>query len=322
MNFIFSANDNYVLPLTVCLTSILENHKSEKISVYIMQDDFKEKSRETLKNLFSKYNQSLIIIDVDDKYYDGVPSLRWSKQTYYRLLFNELLPQTIDRMLYLDCDIIVDKNIKELYESDMEDFYILAFPELLNRNARTRLGLGDGLYFQAGVLLFDLNKCRPLLNYEKSIEIIDKLGSDMIAVDQDVVNVAFDGKIKVVEEKYNNCRITNFDGSNLNRIFNHVNKKDIDTTHVFHYATGKPWNNLFSGSCEDVWYKYLLLSPYKYLYKQKFNRIKYKFLRSGIIKYLLFLYIYLTPFINNTFKIFLPKKIYFLLRNFYRKNIK
>jgi lipopolysaccharide biosynthesis glycosyltransferase len=134
--------------------------------------------------------------------------------------------------------------------------------------------------------------------------------------------VAFDGKIKEIDEKYNNCRITNFNGSNINRIFNHIEQRDINNTIVFHYATGKPWNNLFSGSCENIWYKYLSLSPYGYLYKRKFNRPKYKILRLGIFKYVLFLYIHITPIINNLFKILLPKKIFNNLKSFYRKNIK
>ena len=134
--------------------------------------------------------------------------------------------------------------------------------------------------------------------------------------------MAFDGKIKTIKEKYNNYHITNFNAKNLNRIFNYTNKKEIDHTSIFHYATGKPWNNLFSGSCEDIWYKYLLLSPYSYLYKEKFGRLKYKILRSGLIKYFLFLYIHITPFIDNFFKVLLPKKIFFHLKSFYRKNIK
>ena len=180
--------------------------------------------------------------------------------------------------------------------------------------------MGD--YFQAGVILFDLIRCRSIINYEKSVEIIKQLGSRMIAVDQDVINVAFDGKIKAIEENYNNCNITNYNGNNLNRLFNLVDKKEKENTYIFHYATGKPWNNLFSGSCEDLWYKYLKLSPLSYLYYKKYNTLKYKILRLGIIKYFLFLYIFITPIIEKFFRKILPLNNFNKLKEFYRKNIK
>ncbi len=57
MNFLLSANNHYLLPLSVCLTSILENHKDENINVYILQNDFDNENKILLNNLFKKYKQ-------------------------------------------------------------------------------------------------------------------------------------------------------------------------------------------------------------------------------------------------------------------------
>ncbi len=190
-------------------------------------------------------------------------------------------------------------------------------------NFREKIGLSkDGKYFQAGVLLFDVSKYKTKLDYKKSIEIIEKLGSNMIAVDQDVVNIAFDGDILSIDEKYNNCKITNFYGNNLYRLFNYISKDKINNTAIFHYASSKPWNNLFSGACEQIWNKYLAISPYQYLYHLKYNKLKYKILRSGIVKYLLYLYIHITPLIEKTAKKIFPQSLYKKLKKFYREKIK
>lgn len=322
MNFLLSANNLYILPVTVCITSILENHKNEKVSVYIFQNDFTEKNKDTLNELGEKYQQNIFIIKIQDYFYNQVAVLRWSKETYYRLLINEFLPKDLDRILYLDCDIIVNKNIERFYNQDFKDFSIFALPEKQNNQERIRLGLENGDYFQAGVLLFNLEKMRPIMNYEKSLEIINNLGDRLKAVDQDVINVAFNGRIKSINKKFNNMGISNFNGNNWQRLFNKVNKKEIEETYVFHYATGKPWNNLFAGSCEQVWYKYLRLSPFAYLYQTKFSKLKYKIFRTGIVKVLFYGYIHITPIINNIFLRILSKERYNELKNFYRKHVK
>ncbi len=321
MNFLLSANNHYLLPLSVCLTSILENHKDENINVYILQNDFDNENKILLNNLFKKYRQNINIIDVEKHYYDNVPVMRWSKETYYRLLLGELLPDNLDRILYLDCDIIINKNIKEFYDMDLKNNTVAALTE--ENDFREKIGLSkDGKYFQAGVLLFDVSKYKTKLDYKKSIEIIEKLGSNMIAVDQDVVNIAFDGDILSIDEKYNNCKITNFYGNNLYRLFNYISKDKINNTAIFHYASSKPWNNLFSGACEQIWNKYLAISPYQYLYHLKYNKLKYKILRSGIVKYLLYLYIHITPLIEKTAKKIFPQSLYKKLKKFYREKIK
>ena len=323
MNFLLSANDNYIVPLTVCLTSILENHKEESLSIYILQSDFSEKNKKLLLDLSEKYKKNIYLIDVDHKYYNQVPTLRWSKETYYRLLINETLPRDLDRIIYLDCDIIVNKNLNSLYNLNIDNFCIAALPESNSEINRIRLGLSEnGLYFQAGVLLINLIKSRDVINYEKSIDIINRLGVNMIAVDQDIINIVFDNNIKPINNIYNDRDITDFNNKKLYRFLNWLPKKEKETTKIFHFSSGKPWNNLFSGSCEELWYKYLILSPFSYLYETKYNKLKYKILRTGMFKSLFYFYILFTKYINIFFLFILNKESYNKLKEFYRKNIK
>lgn len=322
MNFILSANELYILPLSVCITSILENHKDEDVKIFVLQNDFTGKSINSLNQLGIKYKQEINVIKVADNYYDRVPVLRWSKETYYRLLFNELLPKNIDRILYLDCDTIIDKDIKGLYRKDFENFSLIALVENHNIESRQRLGLYNrGKYFQAGVMLFNLEKMRPVLNYEKSLEIIERLGDKLKVVDQDVINVAFDSSFGEIDGRFNNMRITTFK-NNWQRLWNKIDKEEVNDTVIFHYATGKPWNKMFAGSAEKVWYKYLKLSPYAYLYNERYNTLKYKILRTGLMKVLFYEYIHITPIINNLFLKVLSKEKYNNLKNFYRKYVK
>lgn len=323
INILFSTNSGYAIPLTVSIASIFENNKEYKVDIYVLYSTLSDNQKEKLNELAKSYNQNINIIQVEDYYFNNVPALRWSKETYYRLLINELLPSDLNRILYLDCDIVINKSIEDLYNLDLEENCIAALIEDNDLKPRQRLGLSpDGDYFQAGVILFDIDKCKSRLSYEKSIEILNKIGDRLLAVDQDVINVMFDGKIKSIEEKFNNCKITNFYGNNINRLFNHINKDRLDNTVVFHYSTGKPWNNLFSGSAEKIWYQYLKLSPYRDLYNKKYNTLKYKIFRLGIMKFMFYVYIHITPFIEKTARKILSVDRYNNLKNFYRRNIK
>jgi lipopolysaccharide biosynthesis glycosyltransferase len=323
INILFSCDTNYAMPMTVCITSVFENNKDFKVNVFVFYSNLTEDQKEILIKLAKQYNQNINQIKVDGHYFETAPTLRWSKETYYRLLFNELLPKDLKRIIYFDADTIVNKSIYDLFELKLEDYSISALPEIKSSEQRKRLGLSqNGNYYQAGVLVLDLDKCRKNLDYKKAEEVILSLGEKLLVVDQDIINVIFDGRIKKLDKKFNNCEITNFQKNNFNRFLNFTEKRLIDETVIFHFATSKPWNNLFSGSCEEVWYKYLKLSPYSYLYNQKYSSLKYKILRTGLFKVFFYEYIHLTPTINKLALNLFPKKIYAKLKKYYRKNIK
>jgi lipopolysaccharide biosynthesis glycosyltransferase len=326
INILFSCDAGYAIPLTVCITSIFENNDNSNIVVYVFYSSLFEDQKEKLHQIAKQYNQKINLIQIEEKYFASVPTLRWTKETYYRLLVTELIPESEERILYLDCDIVINGNIEDFYEMSFDSMCLAALDirNDVNDEFINRLGLKpDSSYFQAGVILFNLALCREEgLTYGKSLEVINKLGDRILTVDQDVINVMFEGKIKPFDKRFNNYEITNFYGSNWNRIRNYTDKKEIGNTVILHYATGKPWNNLFPGACEDVWFKYLKLSPYKDLWNSRFNTIPARLRRLGLVKVIFAYYILVTPFINSFFAQLLPKSTVQRLKQWYRSHIK
>lgn len=321
MNILFCTDKNYFLPTIVSITAIFENNKNERINIFIFHSGLDDYQLKMALSLAEKYNQLISPVFIETYYYDNAPVLRWTRETYFRLLIGEKLPVGLERVLYLDCDVIVNKSLSKFYYSDFDNSCLIAMEEPGNIQA-LNLDLKSGKYYQAGVILFDFQKSRDFLSYEKTVKVIENIRKKIITVDQDVINVLFDGKIKNLDYIYNDCKITNFCGNNWNRFFNYVDEERMNESVIFHYATGKPWNNLYAGSCENVWYKYLKISPFANLYYKKFFKLKYKILRLGIFKFLFFKYIELTPYINNLFKKIISEKKYNKLKNFYRKKIK
>ena len=325
MNILLATDTNFVMPLTVCLTSLFENNKHRKIDVYILHSPLLEDQKNKMLGLAKSYGQTIQLKLVNEHYFNDVPVFfKWSKEAYYRLLINEYLPKELDRILYLDCDTIVNKPIDDLYYMDLGDRY-LAMNEDTNiekYDYRSALGLNsNGSYFNSGVILFDLTKCRDLMNYKKICGVIEEIRDGLKFVDQDVINVIFDEKVTPLDLRYNNYYVTMFKNHRLDRLFNNEDKEMMEETYIFHF-TEKPWSNLYDGSCEDVWYKYLKISPFKDLYFNKFNRIKYKILRTGVMKSLINEYLRISPLINKTATKLLSKNMNKKLKDFYKKNIR
>lgn len=324
MNILYCCDTNYAIPMTVSITSIFENNKDSSVTVYVFYSSLSEDQKQKLSALSQQYNKTISLIFIEEHYFKTAPTLRWTKEAYYRLLVTELLPQNLDRILYLDCDTIINKSLSTLFDFDLKNKYIAALKtEMEYKNFGPRLNLlNPGDYYQSGVLLFDFQKVKQILNYKESIKVIHSLGENLKVVDQDVINVMFYNKIASLPTIYNNDEITNFYRNNKLRILNYIDKKFTQDTVVFHYAAGKPWNNLFPGSCENIWYKYLKKSPYVFLYEQKYNNLYFKISRLGLFKYIYYIYGILTPYINNFFNFILPNSIYVKIRNIYRKKIK
>lgn len=308
INLLFTMNQNYVMPCVVALTSIFENDKESNFRIWMLHSGIGEFEKEKIKELSEKYNQEINEIEVDLKYFSEIDFGRWSKETWYRLLVNEYIKEGLDRILYLDCDIIVTDSLKKFYNMDFDNKYLVTplFDDAINNGKR--LGLAkDSQYFPAGFLLYNLPKVREVFSYNNIIEQIQKWGDKLVFYDMDLLNILFNNKVKIINKEFY-------------YIGDDRNFKESKIPSIIHFSASKPWHNLIRGKYDDIWLKYLKLSPYSYLYKERFNNIKTKILRSKLGK--IFVRTFLGTKVFTTIDKVLPKNIHKVLRDFYRKNFK
>ena len=269
---IFLASDNnYVSNLAVTITSIVANTK-EFLNFYILDSGISAKNREKLNKLKRKYN-NLTIEFLKINFSDELSSIKYKNDcvhvnisTYSRFLIPKLKPD-LEKVLYLDCDIVVNKDIKELYDCELDDYLIAAVPEnfgdynLAYKN-NVRLGLSKNhRYFNAGVLLFNNKKFVENNIFDLLLKTEIKCRKKLKLADQDILNIVFDNKYKVLDEKYN--WMSQKDFSNPNVVVRHYN---TDT---------KPWNytpliDISIVPDVSLYWKYLKLTPF---YKDNFNRV-------------------------------------------------
>ena len=285
MNICFVVNDIYVNNMLVLITSIFSNTVGSH-NFYILTNGLTIKNREIINEFVNKNNSVATIIDVDDKCLDGVPLKRkdFNKTPYYKLLIPEVLPKNVDRVLYMDVDMIVKNDLQDLYSVDLEDRLFAAVPDPLV-NVRDpeylkKLNFNDSAdkYFNSGLILFSLKQFRRVYSIEEALIYIEKNGSTFKFHDQEVLNGMYGKQYKQLDEKYN--YLTIFRGFKDLFVYLICGKSYLKNIVVLHYANAtKPWKRNYIGKFEKEFWRYAELSPiYNEIHDNRKNSCKEQFI--------------------------------------------
>lgn len=259
MNILFSINAKFIDLTKTCIRSISRFDKN--IDFYILHHDLNQKHMDDLRRSFLEC--TFHFIEVKEEEFKGFPiSSRYPLEIYYRLFASDLLPKTLNRILYLDVDIVVIQSLRELYNMDFESNLYIASSHVNERmthlNAK-RLGLKEDVpYINTGVLLMNLELLRKQLNKQDILNYVNAYKKNLVLFDQDVLTALYGDKTKLVDyRKYNlSERMMNF--YNLR---NPRSRIDLDwvkkNSVIIHYCGRmKPWNSKYIG-CLDCFYREL-----------------------------------------------------------------
>ncbi len=272
----FSADDNYSEQLAVAITSIIKNSSNDEIfNFYILDGDISEYNLSRLNDLkrFKDFNIKFIKMNYGD--FETCPMLKdkdesycdyhVTKPTYFRFKIPSLFPD-LDKILYLDPDIIVSDSLKELYNTTLNDFYCGMILDVDYKKEAERLNLKD--YFNAGVMLINLKKWREDNIEQKLFDFVKNKSEILLWQDQDVFNLVFENKTLKLSEKWN-YQIPKEDFDNDKKLF-----EKLKNVVILHFAGRfKPWLNFCGSAVFEIYYNYLLQINWLdnlYKYKQEF----------------------------------------------------
>lgn len=275
INILCAADDNYVPYCGIMLTSVFDNNKDSEIEVYILIDKPLSVSNcRRIERLSRHYHQKINLVMVDNSFVAQFPTRGmsyWSVAMYYRLFAAELLPNSIDTILYLDCDIIVNSSIESLFEIDMEDAAIASVCDIYNFSTECSERLGyppEGGYFNSGVLLMNLSYWREHRIGEECLNYLKNNYNCLLANDQDVLNaVLWDRKLELpLTYNYQLQFLSNYF---FNLQFPSMKQNILDTYEnptIIHYAYSiKPWSVMYYRlPFSDVWEHYKRISQWSH----------------------------------------------------------
>lgn len=213
LNVVFAADDNYSSFLMIAMYSLLEHNIDDfdNIDIYVLDDGISSENKTKIANLANDFNCSVSFIETKklDEMDFNVLGLdrnlnKSSLTTYARLFMSTLLPENIDKVLYLDCDSLIVDSYKKLWELDISEYYCAGVLDGINTAVKEKLGFKkDETYINAGFLLVNLKKWREENVEAKFIEFMIENQHRFYQHDQGVINNIFKNKILIVNPKYN-----------------------------------------------------------------------------------------------------------------------
>ena len=209
----FSTDDNYIPFLDVAVASLIANaSQSYKYRIIVLNTGLKKENVDKVK----KNERPGVKIDFLDisKELENIKSrfkdiYHFSVVMYYMLFIASLFPE-YDKILYLDCDLVVLGDISELYNTDLGENILGAAPEQFVQNtdefrlyAEKALGVDPDSYVNSGVLLINLAEFRKNDIEKKFVKLITEYDFDLLDPDQAYLNYLCSGKIHVLPNGWN-----------------------------------------------------------------------------------------------------------------------
>lgn len=255
----FAIDDNYIKFLTVTIKSLIANSSKENnYALKILYTNVSNERKEKIKK-FERENVSIEFIDVT-KYIEKIQEKLYTRDyfsntTYYRLFLPDLCPQ-YDKVIYIDSDTVLLKDIANLYNIELEDNLVAGVPDeavqtipVFSEYVEKVVGMAHASnYFNAGVLVMNLKELRKFKFQEKFLYLLDNIIFS-VAQDQDYLNRLCKGRVKLLDKSWNKEPISGKD----------MDVKDIN---LIHYNLAfKPWH-IDGIPYEEIFWKYAKETEY------------------------------------------------------------
>lgn len=284
INVALCTDDNYASHCAICVASILENNKASDCCVYVITDGLNEENNSRFQKLSNVYAKPIRIIKVDDSRFEKLQvTNHLGRSMYYRFLLPDIVEG--DKVLYLDCDIIVRHSLVDLFKINLDG---IACGVVEDQN-------GDDLrlhnpimmfsrYFNSGVLLINLDYWRQHAVAQQIIDWIKGHKAPLMCPDQDALNAVLEHQVAFLDYRFNfqqglyKDKIVWLRADKWPSVFE-ARKDPV----IVHFTAGeKPWHNDCAHPLLVEYNHYMLLYPFLKEDKTRGHRW-YFYLVEGIV---------------------------------------
>lgn len=260
MNILFSIDKHYIPQARVMLLSLLRYHQTEQINAYLLHSSLSVNEIRSITVGMPSKQLQLIPIRIDDEQIKAFPvTSRYPTEIYYRIFAAHFLPKNLERILYLDPDLVVRGSLTELYQLDMDNAFYAAASHVqkpLQVLNTIRLSMEEmGPYINSGVLLMNLTLLRKEQNMEEVFQYVERKKISLILPDQDIISALYFNRIIEI-----NTNIYNMTEKLLtqNRLtggpidFDWVEENSL----IIHYCgRNKPWKANYNGKLDRYYHQ-------------------------------------------------------------------
>lgn len=243
----YGIDRNFLYGCGISIASLLKNNTDISFSFHIFTDYFDDEQTKLFQQLAEQYKTSIKIYLVDCEQLKLLPSTKnWSYATYFRFIIADYFSEQLERIIYMDADIICQGSLSELLDIKFENNEIVAaVPE---RDSQWWQKRADALgipsiaagYFNAGFLVLNLVNWAKFNISTKAMELLsqDEIKAKLSYLDQDILNMLLTGKVIYLDQKYNTQYSINYElqkGKKENPI-------TLKTVLIHYIGPTKPWH--------------------------------------------------------------------------------
>lgn len=269
VNVVFITDDNYCQHAAVMLESLLQTNDSCQFVFYCLTFSLKLANKNRLTAICNA-NSKITFIEIKDnmdflkELESGANVKLWNPIMYLKCFMHLLLPSSVDRLLFLDVDVVINHDLKELYDIDLKEDIIAGVEDWkYSYLHKRRVGLDkNDAYINSGVMIIDITKWR---NLEKKcrMENFLLLNKDIIINDQDVLALYFKDEILYISQQWN---VTTYWFEKKPRINDQYLVQLDEVRHnpyIIHFCEPiKPWFKECRHPYAYLYKKYLKLTPW------------------------------------------------------------
>lgn len=284
MKVLYTCDNNYIWLMGISAISLFENNKGmDELDVYLLGEDITDTNKNILSQIGRKYGRNMIVINVPKFHIpDSILSARWPLSAFTRLFSGELLPQEVQRVLYLDCDTIICGKLDEIDHWKINENIFCGVKDCIGSAYKKNIGMHKKKpYVNAGVLLIDLDNLRKMDVKSLIDDYMDKYERFTSYADQDILNGIFNEQIGYLPPNYNVMTIDIAHSYReiqlLRRPTGFYSKEEIEKAtknpRIIHYTTNmlviRPWFLNSNHPFKDEFDKYCKISPWNECEKRK-----------------------------------------------------
>jgi lipopolysaccharide biosynthesis glycosyltransferase len=248
---------NYLSQFYALCSSLAYNNRTNKLHLHVIATDVDQRNLNFVESFLLKFSINITFYRPDlSTIHSLVLTHNWTAAVYYRLLFPQIVPKHVVRLLYLDCDTLVLHDVSSLYNEDIGQFPVAAVYDNYVKS-QPLLGIReDGDYFNSGVLLIDVHRWNEQQISKKATQYLLDFPERIQFVDQCALNAVLINNWKHFPYNYN-CLYTYLPAS---ASWNALRNFGEDVV-VLHFTLQRPWNFLCTNRFRVLYFHYLKRAP-------------------------------------------------------------
>lgn len=201
---LFCCDPGYYQHLAVALVSMLRSNAANNMDVHLISSAPDTAAEFKLRQSLIAYRNFALSIHYWESHARLHTSFHISREAYTRLNAALILPPSIDKIIYLDCDLVVVASLADLWRTDIQGHALAAAPDPYGAGRREALGMPSAApYVNSGVLVLNLDKWRQDDLSQRLAHYIEAAGSNLLFHDQDAINAVLHGATRVLPYRWN-----------------------------------------------------------------------------------------------------------------------